>query len=51
MGGRTSSAVDEEGDCHSEVVTTANRLIASLDDKEEPAIVQDMVFAFSQNLT
>ena len=40
IGGWTSSGVDEEGDCRSEAVTTANRLVTSLDDKEEPAIVK-----------
>ena len=51
IGGWTSSGVDEEGDCRSEAVTMANRLVTSLDDKEKPTIVQDMLFAISQNLT
>ena len=44
IGGWTSSGVDEGGDCHPEAITTANRLITSLVDKEEPAISEHMLF-------
>lgn len=50
MGGWTSFVVDEEGNCRSEPVTTANQLVTSLDDKEGQAIVQDQLFTFSQIL-
>ena len=49
--GWTSFEVDEEGDCCSEAVMGANYLVASLDDKEELAIVKRMLFAHSQDLT
>ena len=39
---------NEEGDCRSEAITTANRLVTSLDDKEEPAIVKHKLFAFGK---
>lgn len=45
IGGWTSSKVDEDGDCRSEAITVANQLIASFDDKEEPAIIKRRLFA------
>ena len=50
MGGWSSSTVEEAGECHSKAVTAANRIVTSLGDKEEPAIVWGRLFAFCQIL-
>ena len=45
-----SYGVDEAGDCSSEAVTTANRSVTSLNDKEEPTIFRSMLFALREIL-
>ena len=49
IGGWTSSGVDEGGDCRSEAVMTANRLVTSFNNKEEPTIIKRMYYHFVES--
>ena len=50
MDGWSSSTVEEAGNCRPEAVTAANRIVTSLGDKEEPAIVLGRLFLLLSNL-